>query len=286
MKTLRKDDWFHADGFPIVVARRDPQEPFGIHTHEFSEIVIITGGRGLHVTGEDSWELAAGDVFVIGGSRPHDYLNMDRLSLINVLFEPEALGSSLMDLPSVSGYHVLFHLEPEWRKRHQFQSRLRLDPGELNDAVQLVDRLDTELQVRNFGFQYASTAIFRQLVVRLSRYHSAAKDESSQSLLQIAKTINYIQVHYAEQITLEDLIEMSGTSRRTYLRSFATAMQTTPIAYLIRVRLGHAERLLKNLDLSITDVAFAVGFVDSNYFARQFRSVLGISPREYRKRFL
>ena len=51
IRTLRKEDWFHSDGFPIVVARRDPQEPFGLHAHEFSEIVIITGGTGLHVTG-------------------------------------------------------------------------------------------------------------------------------------------------------------------------------------------------------------------------------------------
>jgi AraC family L-rhamnose operon transcriptional activator RhaR/AraC family L-rhamnose operon regulatory protein RhaS len=94
VRTLLKKDWFHPDGFPISLERRDPQEPFGLHDHEFSEIVIITGGRGLHVTGEDSWQLSMGDVFVIGGSRPHAYLNIDKLSLINVLFDPSALSVS------------------------------------------------------------------------------------------------------------------------------------------------------------------------------------------------
>src|SRR5207302_10004053 len=89
--TLRKEDWFHPDGFPLVVARRDPQEPFGLHSHEFSEIVIICGGTGLHVTSEETWPLAAGDVFVIGGSRPHDYQDMDGLKLINILFDPADL---------------------------------------------------------------------------------------------------------------------------------------------------------------------------------------------------
>ena len=78
MQILKNEDWFHEDGFPIAVERRDPQEAFGIHTHEFSEIVVVTGGEGLHVTGEDSWPLTTGDVFVIGGSRPHDYLNTNR----------------------------------------------------------------------------------------------------------------------------------------------------------------------------------------------------------------
>ena len=38
--TLKRKDWFHADGFPIAVERREPQEPFGLHSHEFTEIVM------------------------------------------------------------------------------------------------------------------------------------------------------------------------------------------------------------------------------------------------------
>jgi quercetin dioxygenase-like cupin family protein len=63
---LKGKDWFHADGFPIAVERRDPREPFGLHAHEFSEIVIVTAGHGEHVAGEELYRLDAGDVFVIG----------------------------------------------------------------------------------------------------------------------------------------------------------------------------------------------------------------------------
>jgi hypothetical protein len=42
-RILKSADWFHADGFPIAVERREPQEPFLPHRHEFSEIVIVTG---------------------------------------------------------------------------------------------------------------------------------------------------------------------------------------------------------------------------------------------------
>ena len=143
MKVLKKQDWFHHDGFPIVVERRDPQEPFGLHCHEFSEIVIITGGAGVHITGEDSYELRTGDTFVIGGDRPHDYLNMDQLSLINILFDPTELPMSLGDLQSLSGYHALFTLEPAWRSRHQFTSRLQLNPAEIGETLRLIDKLTT-----------------------------------------------------------------------------------------------------------------------------------------------
>src|SRR6056297_3242062 len=247
MKTLKKQDWFHEDGFPIVVERRDPQEPFGLHRHEFSEIVIVTGGSGVHITGEDSYELTTGDTFVIGGDRPHDYLNMDRLSLINILFVPGELPLSLGDLQSLSGYHALFTLEPAWRSRHNFTSRLQLTPAELAETLRLVDKLSDELGMRRSGFRVLAIAAMLELV------------------------------------TLQELVTMSGMSRTSFVRVFEAAMGTSPIRYLIQLRIDEASHLLRNTDLSITDIAFTVGFSDSNYFSRQFRKVHGRSPRDYRQ---
>ena len=95
LRNLRIGDWFHPDGFPLAVERRDPQEAFGPHTHEFSEIVIVTGGRALHVTDRESWPICAGDVFVIGGARVHEYRDLENLRLINVLFRLEILRLEL-----------------------------------------------------------------------------------------------------------------------------------------------------------------------------------------------
>ena len=282
---LRKKDWFHEDGFPIAVARRDPQEPFGLHAHEFSEIVIVTGGKGRHVTGEDSYELTTGDTFVIGGSRPHDYLNMKRLSLINILFDPGDLPMGLGDLPSLSGYHALFTLEPAWRKRHQFSSRLRLAPAELVDANRLVDQLDDELAQRGPGFGVMATTVFLQLATFLSRCYRRSRSPESKTLLRVAETNSHIERNYAEPISLPDLVEMSGMSRRNFLRAFEAAMGYPPITYLIRLRIRHAKEILRRENRAITEVAFAVGFNDSNYFSRQFKLVMGCTPTEYRNQY-
>ncbi len=283
VRTLKKEDWFHRDGFPLAVERRDPQEPFGLHAHEFSEIVLITGGKGLHVTGQDSWQLTTGDVFVIGGSRPHDYVNMDNLQLVNVLFDQDALALPLMDLGSLAGYHALFHLEPAWRRRHQFDSRLRLAPGELRHTMELVDHLDDELQRREAGFGFLATATYMQLVGFLSRCYDQSKNPDSKALLRIAQTITHLETHYAEPIRLAELVAMSQMSRRSFLRDFEAATGCSPIAYLIQIRLNHAARQLRHSDRSVTEIAYDVGFNDSNYFARQFRQQLGLSPRAYRQ---
>ena len=286
MKVLKKQDWFHEDGFPIVVERRDPQEPFGLHSHEFSEIVIITGGNGVHITGEESYQLATGDTFVIGGTRPHDYLNMDRLRLINVLFDATELPMSLSDLQSLPGYHALFTLEPAWRKRHGFNSRLQLSPPELVQAISFVDQLEHELSDRGPGFGVMATTTLLQLATFLSRCYGRSGNAQSKSLLRIAEAISLIERHYADPITLDELIEISGMSRRNFLRTFESTMGCPPITYLIRLRIRQACKLLQQTDKSITEIEMAVGFSDSNYFSRKFRSLTGSSPRDFRNRNL
>jgi len=283
VRILKKSDWFGPDGFPIAVERRDPQEPFGLHAHEFAEIVIVTGGSGIHITGEDSWQLSAGDTFVIGGSRPHDYVNMEDLRLINILFDQGDLSLELKDLPSLPGYHALFHLEPTWRKRHEFKSRLRLSQKDLSLAVALVERLDDELQRRAAGFGFLATAVFMQLVGHLSRCYDRSRNADSRALLRIAQTIAYLETSYACDVKLAELVDIAGMSRRSFLRAFEAATGSTPIDYLIQLRLARAATLLRSTTQTITDVAFQVGFQDSNYFSRQFRQRHGMSPTAYRR---
>ncbi|WP_146458491.1 helix-turn-helix domain-containing protein [Rubripirellula tenax] len=284
MQVLKKEDWFHKDGFPIVVERRDPQEPFGLHSHEFSEIVIITGGHGVHITGEDSYEVTTGDTFVIGGARPHDYLNMDQLRLINILFDADDLPMGMGDLQSLPGYHALFTLEPAWRKRHMFSSRLQLSPLDLVAAMRLVDQLDAELTERDPGFGVMATTALLQLATFLSRCYSKSRSPQSKSLLRVADAISHIERHYADPITLDELIDISGMSRRNFLRTFESTMGCPPIKYLIQLRVRQACLMLQRGERSVTDIALAVGFSDSNYFSRQFRVFMGVSPREYRNR--
>lgn len=282
-ETLKRRDWFKADGFPIAVERREPQTPFGLHSHEFSEIVIITSGQGVHITGDESYPLNAGDVFVIGGSRPHDYHSMDRLCLVNVLFQPDRLDLRHHDLQSLPGYHALFTLEPFWRKRHQFKSRLHLKPHRLGRLMELVEQLDEELRVRPVGFRFLSLALFMQIIGYLSRCYADTGNTDSRSLLRIGKAISHLETHFCDPISVDELAGIAHMSKRSFMRNFQAAMALSPIAYLVQLRINHAAALLRRTNQGVTEIAFASGFNDSNYFARQFRRAFGVSPRQYRR---
>lgn len=284
LRILKSREWFANDAFPIAVERREPQTPFPSHRHEFSEIVFITGGKGLHVVGSESWPLTAGDVFVIGGPQTHAYRNLENLRLINLLFQPEKLFMEKPDLATLPGYHALFTLEPAWRRRHQFQSRLHLSPRELDTVLALVEQLEAELRDRPPGFGFMSTALFMQIVGQLSRFYGRSRNPSTRHLLRLANTITQLETRLHEPVKLDNLASQSGMSPRSFIRAFRAATGLSPIAYLIQLRINRAAAVLRTTNQPITEIAFQVGFNDSNYFTRQFVKLLGCSPRRYRRR--
>jgi len=282
-RTLKIREWFAPDGFPIAVERREPQTTFPPHKHEFSEIVFITGGKGQHVVGRETWPLGAGDVFVIGGSQAHAYRDLDNLRLINLLFQPRKLHIGKPDLASLPGYHALFTLEPALRQRHQFQSRLHLSPRDLGEALALVDQLETELRNRSPGFGFMATALFMQVVGLLSRFYGKRRNPEAQYLLRLANTITHLETNPHESVKLDDLAVRAGMSPRSFTRAFRAATGLSPIAYLIQLRISHAATLLRTTAEPVTEIALRVGFNDSNYFTRQFVQLMGCSPRRYRE---
>ena len=99
----------------------------------------------------------------------------------------------------------------------------------------------------------------------------------------IQKAANYIFNHYDKPISLSGISDMLHLNRSYFSKKFK---QTTGIGfkeYLTSIRIKHAEMLLLESDMSVTEIALSCGFTDSNYFGDVFRHVNGVSPLAYRK---
>ncbi|MBI5394039.1 MAG: AraC family transcriptional regulator [Verrucomicrobia bacterium] len=99
---------------------------------------------------------------------------------------------------------------------------------------------------------------------------------------RIRRALEFIDQHYAEPLTLPQMAARVGLSPTHFLRTFKMVMGRTPIEFLIRIRIREAKRLLGDVRLSVGEVGYRVGYNDPHYFARQFRTSDGLSPREYR----
>jgi len=267
---------------PLDVRLIKDHDNSGLHRHLFSELVIILQGTAIHVSPGGEYPIGAGDVFVLHGDQSHAYKQTQSLELVNILFRMDRLALSMQDIETLSGYHVLFALEPAFRQRDKFESRLRLSLEQRATIDVRLRQLIGERKAEAPGWQFALVAHFMLIICDLCRFYSELETPLAQSLLRLGDVISYMHQHCAEQITIDDLASIGCMSRRTLTREFTKVTGHAPIEYLIRERVKRAREMLLTRDKSVTEVAFAVGFQDSNYFSRKFRAIVGVSPRSIR----
>lgn len=101
------------------------------------------------------------------------------------------------------------------------------------------------------------------------------------------QVIGYLTTQYAEPLTIEAMAETLGYNRAYLSRLFKRHTGVTPIAFLTRIRVDRAKRLLRERpELTVEQVASSVGFQDALYFSKQFRRAFGETPTGYRAQTL
>jgi AraC family L-rhamnose operon transcriptional activator RhaR/AraC family L-rhamnose operon regulatory protein RhaS len=224
-------------------------------------------------------------VFLISGDTKHCYAETNRLSLVNILFFPKVLRLPLADLRGLPGYHVLFQVEPKLRRQHGFRGRLRLNSRQLAETSQLITKIEEEMKERSPGYRMMASMHLMHLICYLSRCYSSGKDSPDERpWMRLGEVLSHIENNYAQAISVEQLAEIACMSESSLMRSFQKVTGKSPIDYVISVRVSRAGELLERTDMNITEVAYACGFSDSNYFSRQFKRLRGCSPRAYRRR--
>ncbi len=267
---------------PISVRITD-QPDIDMHRHEFTEIVVVLKGVGDHLLDDDRFPISAGDVLAIDQNHVHGYHNARELRIANLLFKESFLLAREPSLARLAGYHALVHLEPGARKRLSFGGKLKLPTENRILVEQRIYELRDELEQRSEGYQALSLSILVDIIVRLCRLYGTSASDTQRNLLDMGYVVGYLESQYAQQIEIRDLEPLVAMSSRTLMRRFSQATGTTPMQYLLRVRVTRAAHLLRTTRAPMTDVAGDVGFSDSNYFSRQFRRIMGMSPTDYRR---
>ncbi|MDF1617284.1 response regulator transcription factor [Petrocella sp. FN5] len=111
------------------------------------------------------------------------------------------------------------------------------------------------------------------------------KQKSDKTSIILDKLIVYINLHYAENITLDQLSSICDLSPSYISKVFKKHLNTNFIDYVSSVRIIVAKRLLKNSLLSIKEIGYEIGYFDSNYFTRVFKKYEGMTPSDYRNKW-
>lgn len=98
----------------------------------------------------------------------------------------------------------------------------------------------------------------------------------------ICRSIQYLNTHYQEKITLEDVARRAYLSPTYFSRVFKEEIGESFTAYLNRIRIEHSKELLRHKNIRLTDIALLVGFEEQSYFTKVFKKIVGVPPIQYR----
>jgi AraC-like DNA-binding protein/CheY-like chemotaxis protein len=98
---------------------------------------------------------------------------------------------------------------------------------------------------------------------------------------RLQPALRYVAAHYHQRVSADAVARACGLTRFEFSRRFRDTFKTTFREYLMRVRIGEARRLLTEGRVSITGIAYSVGFNDGSHFARMFRRFTGMLPSDY-----
>ena len=250
---------------------------FPVHWHDELEIIYIKqGALQITINGQD-YQGTAGSIFLVNPRELH------------------LMGSS--DL-SVAYYTLLFPLEfISFQSRDELETTLLqpLRSGQLifeheisdttlkNKLCSILDEI-TAINLETSSMKQLKTRILLlQFLQQIVEYPSLIVPASGSKTDMQKELLVYIQQHYTDKITLQDLAEQFHLSEKYISRYFKEHFYLTFSDYVNHLRLTHAKKLLETTELSVTEIALCSGFPNVSYFIRTFKTCYEKPPLKYRK---
>lgn len=260
------------------------------HTHDYTQIWYVMRGGCLHDVAGREYTMTAGDAFVLPPQVSHRTVLQRDSSIICCEFQMEKLGwpgKAQLKLPHATenrGLPMLFQGHKVDTKPHMvFRPRgqqavesLIVSMLEEYERAEPFFEEQLRLQIIQLFFVLARECIQQPNSDKENRIYAKYKGT-------VEDAVRYIVTHYSEPLMLEEVCRVSMVSKTYFCYLFKLLTGQTFVEYLIHLRVEKAEELLRETELSVTDIGQAVGFQDSTHFSRTFKRLRGISPRQYRE---
>ena len=155
---------------------------------------------------------------------------------------------------------------------------------------QLIARLVFVFTENNASKDIFANLILQELLIRLMQTH--ARSILTTNLQQaaqhnrLAHAIKFAQDNLHRNITIKELANQACMSEPNFFRYFKQQYGITPVEYINQQRIAAAAKLLRNTIYSVSDICFACGYNNLNYFLKVFKKSMGITPAHYRKQFI
>lgn len=247
------------------------------HFHSDLELHYIIDGTGEIVVDGSRHVLYGGELFVVDSNSVHEILLETSLSGITIHVPRHFLLKYVPDLDS-------FHLECK---------KDLLSPEKFEEYMTmcgLLGGLQRLYRTRPRGYEMGCESIAMEVLFILVNHFTvpivraeAIGDGAALAKERLGEITAYVNVHYRENISLEQIAGSFGVSREYFCRFFKKHMGISFVQHLQRVRLVHIHEDVLYTQDSIMDIALRHGFTNYKLFTKTFREIYGHTPSQLRR---
>ena len=254
-----------------------------LHWHHSIEIISIVKGSYLFEINLETYRLNAGDICFLNSGDLHRITGLEPDTLHDVLiFDPHILEFTYPD--ELQEQVVAPFLNHEQIFRNILHPTDPFHPA----AAPLINRLMKLSMERKANWYLSCKLMLIELLSLLTKTQflqqadAAWSASDKQKISRYKKVVSYMEKHYAERISLDDLSELVSCNSQYLCRFFREITGYTPIQYLVSYRIDRACELLADTTMPVLEISMECGFDNVSYFIRKFRQLKGCTPNQFR----
>ena len=248
-----------------------------MHNHDEWEMFYVDSGEVTCVTESESRILKAGDMIIHNPNAPHNTICNGKTSatMFNVLFH--------CDSPEIEHLKDKTFSVPE--------SAIMALKDFMNECIATYKTSSYPIIVRDdapFGGVQMTNILLEKfflIIIReIDKISIRSAPKSSESNRGVVEEIcDYMRQNIYGRLTLDDLTERFHFGKSFLCAQFKKTTGSSPIDFYLDLKLAEAKRLLREDDLTVTEIAEKLGFESNEYFSRYFKKRVGHSPRDFKK---
>lgn len=251
------------------------------HYHPEFEILLITKGYGTRMVGDHFEEFHQNDLVLLGGNLPHAWIsdpeflnegNNRSCESIFIQFRKSVFGTHFIDMPEMESIRTVLKksergLKVEGKYRDEIISEMLQikKQSPLEQMLTLIRILD---KIQKSDYKILATNNYKQQGIFKST--------------KMTKAHNFIMQNFKHEIDVNTCAEHIGMTTTSFCRFFKKNSNVTFSVYLNYLRINLAQKLLRNTQMPIKEIAFECGYVSIVYFNQIFKKMTGMSPKQFR----
>ncbi|MBQ7573325.1 MAG: helix-turn-helix transcriptional regulator [Clostridia bacterium] len=243
--------------------------------HEGYELFLVINGERTIFFGDNCYRMKRGDMAVIKPFELHTAESCDV-----EFYERYVINFNVDDFKCILSDNEIKLIFKDFNS-----NLLHFEEHEFNilyDSFKVADKMS---KIKNPLSKKATMSAILTIIMQLKTIPMIPVSQAAYNISpDITDAINYINLHYKDNITLDILTDKLHISKFHFCRLFKETTGTTFLEYLNNVRLAHAHRLLADGKFTIQDIAQKSGFGSAAYFSRIFKRTYGMSPKEFKNK--